>query len=363
MPQPIPPFTCTYSPQVPELLYDLGCSIALSTYQAGKLVIISAKDRQSLSQLPRSFEKAMGVAEDPHQDKLAIAFRDSVTVFRNSSQLAEFYPKSPGVYDAMYMPRSTYHTGPLDIHDVHFDADGGLVAVNTLFSCIMRVDEAYNFTPIWTPPFIDKMAPEDRCHLNGLAMENGNPRYVTAFNQGNSERSWRERITETGVVMDVETNEVVSEGLAMPHSPMIVDGELYVLMSATGELVRIDRSTGKREVVAALGGFVRGMSRCGDYLFIGVSKIREKSKTFGKLAHQFPQNEAGIVILHLPTASKVGAIQYRASVEEIYDVHILNNKRRPNIINPKDAIHSDGITLPGSTYWRQNKKDSVNHES
>ena len=125
MPQPIPPFTCTYSPQVPELLYDLGCSIALSTYQAGKLVIISAKDRQSLSQLPRYFEKAMGVAEDPHQDKLAIAFRDSVTVFRNSSQLAEFYPKSPGVYDAMYMPRSTYHTGPLDIHDVHFDADGG----------------------------------------------------------------------------------------------------------------------------------------------------------------------------------------------------------------------------------------------
>lgn len=353
MPQtPIPPFTCTYTPQVPELLHDLGCSIALSTYQAGKLVLISAKDRQSLSQLPRNFEKAMGVAEDPETERLAIACRNQVLVFRNSHQLAEFYPKSPQTYDALYMPRAAYHTGPLDIHDVHFDADGNLLAVNTLFSCIMKVDDLHNFTPVWKPEFIDKIAPEDRCHLNGLAMENGRPRYVTAFNQGNTPNSWRENITTTGIVIDVETNRILADGLAMPHSPTIINGELYVLMSATGELVRIDRETGQKETVVSMGGFVRGMSFVDDYLFIGVSKIREKSKTFGKLVDAFSKNQAGIIIVHLPTRSKIGAIHYQASVEEIYDVHMLRKKRKPNILNPMDPIHNDGVTLPGTTFWR-----------
>jgi uncharacterized protein (TIGR03032 family) len=356
--KPPPPFSCTYTPQVPALLHGLGCSIALSTYQAGKVVFLSAKDEQSLSQLPRNFEKAMGVAEDPETDRLAIACLNQVLVFRNSQQLAAHYPKSPNVYDAMYMPRAAYFTGPLDIHDVHFDADGGLIAVNTLFSCLMKVDDAYNFTPVWQPHFVDRIAPEDRCHLNGLAMEDGRPRYVTAFNQGNERHSWRENITKTGIVMDVESNTVLAEGLAMPHSPTLINGELYVLTSATGELVRMDRTTGEKEVIASFGGFVRGMSFHEDYLFIGLSKIREKSKTFGMLAGELTNNQAGIAIFHLPTRSKVGVIQYQSSVEEIYDVHVIKGKRKPNIINPKDPVHADGVTLPDTTFWRQPAKES-----
>lgn len=354
MPQsPAPPFSCRYSPQLPELLEALQATVALSTYQAGKLVLFSAKDSDSLVQLPRSFRKAMGVAEDPASDRLAIACQDQILVFRNSAELAEHYPKSPGTYDALYMPRAAYFTGPLDVHDVHFGADGELYAVNTLFSCIMRVDDRSSFTPVWKPPFIDAIRGEDRCHLNGLAMEEGRPRYASAFNQGNTRQSWREDIANTGVIMDMDSNEVVAQGLAMPHSPQLIDGELYALTSANGQLVHIDRATGVTRTVVDFGGFVRGMSTCGDYLFVGLSKLRKKSKTFGAIAAQLPNNRAGVMVVHLPTMSKVGVLEYQSSVEEIYDVHILNGKRRPNILGPDDEMHSDGVTTPDSTFWRK----------
>lgn len=80
--------------------------------------------------LPRSFVKPMGIAEDPETDHLAIAYRDEVIHFANSPQLAQYYPKAPGKYDALYVPRLTYHTGDLDIHDLNFGLDGQLFAVS-----------------------------------------------------------------------------------------------------------------------------------------------------------------------------------------------------------------------------------------
>jgi uncharacterized protein (TIGR03032 family) len=153
------------------------------------VVFISSFDGKKISQLPRNFEKAMGITEDESMDKLAVACRDEVIVFKNSKGLAEYYPNSPNKYDALYVPRTTYYTGSVDIHDLSFGSNNTLYAINTLFSCIVRIDEEYNFTPIWQPSFIDKIAPEDRCHLNGMAMKNGKPKYATAFNNGNTPKS------------------------------------------------------------------------------------------------------------------------------------------------------------------------------
>ena len=150
------PFSCQFSPQVPELLLKLNCTIAISTYQAGKLVFISPKDEDSLSQLPRNFNKAMGIAEDFENQKLAVACKDEVILFKNSSELAYYYPNAPNKYDALYMPRITFHTGAVDIHDLSFGLNGEIYAVNTLFSCIIKLDENYSFTPMWSPPQIDK---------------------------------------------------------------------------------------------------------------------------------------------------------------------------------------------------------------
>lgn len=356
---PNAPFTCKYTPQIPELLLNLNCSIAISTYQAGKLVLISPKDENSLVQLPRHFEKLMGIAEDKKKDKLALACKDQVIVFSNSKDLATHYPKFPNKYDAMYMPRVTYHTGPIDIHDLSFGNNGELFGINTLFSCIITIDDDYNFTNYWKPPFIDALVSEDRCHLNGMALKDGKPKYVTAFNKGNSRQSWRDNITKSGIVMDVETNEIIVENLPMPHSPRIFNNELYVLLSATGELAKIDVNEGKYEVVVKLDGFVRGMSHHKDYLFIGLSKLRENSSTFGKLDFAKKANEAGIVIIHLPTATITGKITYQTSLDEIYDVHILDNKMRPNILNTINDDHTMGLMTEKATFWGKKTENNL----
>jgi uncharacterized protein (TIGR03032 family) len=237
----------------------------------------------------------------------------------------------------------------LDIHDLNFGVDGKLYGVNTLFSSIVKIDDDYNFTPVWKPKFIDAVVSEDRCHLNGMAMLDGKPKYVTAFGEGNSFQSWRDTVTTGGVIIDVDTDEIIVKGLAMPHTPRIFNGDLYTLLSATGELIKVDKENGTYEVIVKLDGFVRGMDLHQDYLFIGLSKLRENSSTFAKL--NIKASEAGIMIVHLPTASIAGKISYQTSLDEIYDVHVLAGKKRPNIMNTIRPDHKEGVMTPDSTYW------------
>jgi uncharacterized protein (TIGR03032 family) len=344
------PFSCTYSPQVPELLSRLNCSIAISTYQAGKLIFISPKDQDSLVQLPRTFNKPMGFSLS-ESNKLALACRNEVIVFASSDELARHYPKSPGKYDALFIPRATYYTGGMDIHDLQFGSNDQLFAVNTLFSCLVKIDDSYNFIPVWKPKHIDKLVSEDRCHLNGMAMQNGKPKYATAFGTGNSFQSWRDTVTTGGVMYDVEADEIIARDLPMPHSPKVFNNELYVLLSAKGELVKINTATGKYDVITKIGGFVRGMSLYKDYLFVGLSKLRKNSSTFAKLDFADKADQCGIMIIHLPTGSIAGKITYTSSVDEIYDIHIVPEKTRPNILNTITPDHRSALMMPDATYW------------
>lgn len=344
------PFACTFTPNLPELLLKLNCSVAISTYQAGKLVFISPKNEEELVQLPRTFAKPMGIGFKPETQQLALATKDEVLLFSNSAELAVHYPKKPNTYDALFVPRATYYTNALDLHDLSFGSDG-LYAVNTLFSCLVKVDERYNFTPVWQPPYIKQLSSEDKCHLNGMVLKEGKPKYVTAFGKGDTPQSWREKITETGLVMDVDTNEIICEGLGMPHSPMLVKDALYVLLSATGELVKIDTKTGQRETIFKTDAFLRGMSLVDDYLFIGISKLRKNSSTFAKLTIAEKANEAGLLIIHLPTGSLTAKLTYKNSVDEIYDVQMLKNMLRPNILNTFTNDFRSALVIPNKTYW------------
>lgn len=353
---PPPPFSCTYTPNVPELLQQLGCTIALSTYQAGKVVLLSSVDGEKLIQLPRTFQKPMGIALTG--DRMALATKDEITVLVNSPGLAAHYPAKPGVYDALFMPRATYYTGQIDIHDLEWGKEDRLFAVNTSFSCICTIDDHYSFTPYWQPSFISGLAHEDRCHLNGMAMVEGLPRFATAFNTGDTRQSWRERVTETGVLIDIRSDTIISEGLAMPHSPRWYDGRLYLLLSATGELVRMDIDNGAYEVVNKLDGFVRGLGRCGDYFFVGLSRLRKNSSTFAQLPMAHQAQLAGVSIVHIPTGAVVGHIRYQSSVEEIYDVRLLAGLRRPNLMNTYKEDHKLGLSIPEKTYWAQDRPDA-----
>lgn len=352
--KPPPPFSCSFSPNVPELLQQLGITIAISTYQAGKVVFISATDHENLIQLPRNFKKAMGMAI--RKDKMAIAVQDEVIVLSNSSDLARSYPPKPETYDGLFLPRATYYTGHVDMHDLEW-VGNDLIAVNTRFSCLAKVDTSYSFTPIWKPSFITQLRPEDRCHLNGMALSNGKPTYVTALGSTDTHEGWRPDKARGGVIVDVERNEIVVDELAMPHSPRIYDGELYCLLSALGQLVKVDTAKGSYEVMHQFDGYVRGMAKHDDYLFVGLSKIRKSSSSFGDLPIAEKSLKCGIEVMHFPTMSKVAQIQYQSSVEELYDVKILEGMRRPNVLSTMKEDFKKALVIPGSTYWMKEKEN------
>jgi uncharacterized protein (TIGR03032 family) len=281
---------------------------------------------------------------------MAVATKSEVIMLNNVPELAYTYPKKPKTYDALYIPRMTYYTGTVDIHDLHFGTND-LWAVNTSFSCLCTIDGSYSFTPQWKPSFITDLASEDRCHLNGLAMENGKPRYVTALGKSDKSGGWRENITTEGILMDVPSNEVIAHGLAMPHTPRIWDDKLYLLLSAAQRLVCLNPQNGEYETVVEIPGFVRGMAKYGDYVFIGTSKLRKNASAFRHLEIAESANEAAITIIHLPTGAKVGKLTFQASVEELYDIQILPNTQRPNIINTYGDLHNQNLVLPKSTFW------------
>lgn len=348
MRQPPPPFSCVYSPNLPELLLQLGCTIALTTYQAGKLIFFSPADANSLIQLPRNFKKAMGLAVDGR--RLAIATKDEVIVLADASGLAKNYPPKPNTYDALYLPQAIYPVGMVDIHDMDWDKNGKLWAVNTRFSCLSVIDDNYSFTPKWFPPFIKKFVPTDLCHLNGMTMVNGMPKYVTMFAQSTTPKGWRPTVETSGLIMDVPSGEVVAQNLPMPHSPRWFDDGLYCLLSATGELIKVDTNTGKYDVISRFDGFVRGLAKHGDYLFVGLSKLRANASTFRDLPIAKRSINCGVEIVHLPTGAKVASLRYQSSVEELYDVQIIP-KLRPGILNHMKQDYRLALNTPQSDFW------------
>lgn len=346
-PTPTTPFALGHTPQIPDLLAELGVSLAITTYQAGKLILVSASGER-LVHLPRSFDSPMGLAV--RGDRMAVATRREIVLLANEPRLAAGHPRQPDTYDALFVPRSVHFTGALAAHDLAF-AEDGLVGVNTLFSCLFVLDPGLSFRPVWRPPFVGALAPDDRCHLNGLALDAGRPRYATALGATDEPHGWREAKGRGGVLIDVTSGEIVLADLAMPHSPRLIDGTLYALLSATGEVVAIDPERGTYEVVHRVDGFARGLAHHDDHLFVATSRFRAQH-AFADVARARDRRAfCGITVLHRPTGALVGELRFLRSCEEIYDVQVLVGMRRPGILGLADDVHRRALSLPGATYW------------
>ncbi len=342
------PFTLVPSPGFHNLLQSLDCAIALSTYEAGKVIMVG-HTMQGLTQLPRTFNKPMGMAVD--ENRLAVATRDQVLVLGKSARLAVDYHQSPGKYDALWVPRAAYFCGEVDIHDMAW-GDEGLWAVNTRFSCLSLITDEYSFKPMWQPSFITDLLPEDRCHLNGLAMENGRPAFVTMLGESNTEKGWRAEKSQGGLLMDVSSNAVVTAGLSMPHSPRLIDGRLLVCNSGTGEVLEVDRKTGQTEQIVALPGFLRGCTSVGGYLFVGLSQLRDKRSFGGMPLEDTGQKlESGVAVINLATGNLEETLYYQSTVQEIYDVHVLETMRQPGILAFSPAAAGESLVIPDNAFW------------
>lgn len=336
-------------------LAGAGGALAVSTYQAGKVALVGWNGRQ-VTLLLRAFDKPLGLAVDGR--RIALATRHGVHVFANDPLLApETVEGDPGRYDAVYLPRATHHTGDLNTHDIAF-CGADLVLVNTRFSCLARVSSEYNFQPIWQPKFVSDCVPEDRCHLNGLALRDGRPRYVTALGTTDAPGAWRQNKAHGGVVIDVDSQETIVAGLSMPHSPRWREERLWALNSGRGELLSIDAATGASAVVCRLPAYLRGLCFVGSHAVVGMCKIREKH-IFGGLPVQQRHEQllCGLAVVDLRAGQCVGTFEFQSGCEELYDVQFLPGVRRPTILNLERPQVWEAMSCPESSFWLRSSKE------
>lgn len=318
------------------LLQQLEASLLVSTYQANKLIAVRASGN-GLSTLVRTFDRPMGLAVD-HR-RLTIGTRREVAFLRNAPDIAPQIEPA-GTHDACFLPRTSHVTGDIGVHEIAW-AGEELWLVSTRFSCLCTLDPDYSFVPRWRPPFITALAAEDRCHLNGLAMVDGQPGFVTALGTTDTRDGWRADKPQGGCIMDVASGEFVTRGLSMPHSPRWHDKRLWVLESGTGGVVLVDQATSQRESLAQLPGFARGMAMVGPWAFVGLSKIRPTSAMDGvPLATRRDELKCGIAVVDLRSGQTAAFLEFQTAVEEVFDVQILPGLRFPEVMGfQKDAIN------------------------
>ena len=321
-------FRYTQSDSFVALLKQLGVSLLVTTYQANKLLVVR-EAQGGLSTLVRTFDQPMGLAVDGR--RLALGTRNQIWFLRNAPDIAPRIGPA-GLHDGCFLPRSSHVTGDIRGHEIAWAGDE-LWIVNTRFSCLCTLDPDYSFVPRWRPPFISALAAEDRCHLNGLAMVDARPKYVSALGETDGGGGWRADKAKGGCLIDVPSGEVVVRGLSMPHSPRLHEGRLYLLESGTGRLLQVDTVTGHRETVAELAGFTRGLAIHGPYAFIGLSKIRE-TNTFGGLpiAERLDELKCGVAVVDLRRGQVVGLLEFQTAVEEIFAVEVLPGVRFPEVL-------------------------------
>ena len=212
-----------------------GLSVACTTYQTGKLLLFGRKPDGDLAVFERTFNRCMGLWADPaHGQTLWMSSLYQLWRLENALRPGETHQG----HDRLYVPRIGFTTGDLDVHDIAVESSGRVVFVATGFGCLATVSERASFAPLWRPAHLSRLAAEDRCHLNGLALEDGKCRYVSAVSTSDVVDGWRDRRRDGGVVLEVPTSRIVCEGLSMPHSPRLHRGELWVLDSATAGSAR-----------------------------------------------------------------------------------------------------------------------------
>jgi uncharacterized protein (TIGR03032 family) len=339
----------TSSRDFPAWLAEQRVSLAFTTYQTGKLFLLGRYPDGRLTVIERNFNRCMGLWADGQT--LWMSSRYQLWRFENALRPGETYQGC----DRLYVPRTGHTTGDLDVHDVAVDAGGRVIFVATLFGCLATLSERYSFTPLWRPPFVSKLAPEDRCHLNGLALEDGRPRYVTAVSTSDVADGWRDRRREGGCVLEVPAGRIVAERLSMPHSPRVYRGRLWLLNSGTGMLGGIDPTTGVFVPLTFCPGYLRGLAFCGDYAVVGLSRPRH-DKTFAglpldeELVRRGADARCGLLVIDLRTGDTVHWVRLEGMVTELYDVAVLPGVVRPMVLGFKSdeiqrtlAVGDEGV--------------------
>ncbi len=349
------------SPGLVALLQKHNISLALTSYESGLLYSLGRNQEGGLNIHKTALPKPMGICRDQREGRDGFALTCGSEIMRFENVLQENQVVNH-TFDACYVPRIVHITGQLDAHDIGIDADGRAIFVNTRFNCLATTSPQHSFEVLWTPPFISGVSggplavvDEDRCHLNGLAMEDGAPRYVTAVSRSNTIDGWRDRRADGGVVIDVRSGDIVCEGLSMPHSPRMHNGRLYLLNAGTGEFGVVDfagaEGKGVFKPLAFCPGFLRGLSFHGNLAFVGLS--RPRYKRFEGLALdqrlKAADSEAwcGVQVIDLTTGTCVEWFRIDGKIGELYDVEVIPGPVCPMVVPPASGEAAQLITYNG----------------
>jgi uncharacterized protein (TIGR03032 family) len=333
--EPVPEYRnirCSHSDSLPVLLTQLRLSVLISTYQTGHLVVVSAqKDRVTLAF--HQFDRAMGIAVKP--GTIAVCTRKEVWFLRSAPDIAA---KLPGQHDACFLARASHFTDDIQAHEAAWIGNEFLI-VNTLFSCLSALHPHYSFAPHWRPPFITALCPEDRCHLNGLAVVNGQPRYVAALSETDTPSGWRAVKSHCGCLIEVPSGRVVARGLSLPHSPRVEGNQIFFLHSGNGDLAVAEPRTGQITSVSPVPGVSRGLAIHNGYAFVGLSKARPTLEGVPIVADR-DKLRCGLWVIDLRSGAIAAHLEFCTGVEEIFDVQVLPGIVSPYISGPaaeKDA--------------------------
>lgn len=307
------------------LLHQLDVAVAVTSYQSGRLYLLGRNPQGGLMVNEQFFQKAMGL----HYDGQTLFMATLANIYRMENIL-----RADQVMDELFsdcfVPRTAHFTGTIDAHDVGVTGEGEIRFVNTRYNCIAKPDSVHSFAEVWRPPFVSALVDEDRCHLNGMAMENGEVAYVTAVSKSDTIDGWRDRRADGGIVMDVRENRIICEGLSMPHSPRVHDGKLWVANSGTGEIGWIEQAgegPGTFQPLCFCPGFVRGLAFHGKYAFVGLSRPRyerfEGLELDQRLADADSEPWCGVQVIDLTTGTCVQWFRIDGQIGELYDVAVI----------------------------------------
>jgi uncharacterized protein (TIGR03032 family) len=335
------PLRSSHTSNFGPLLEELGISLLVTTYQAGKLVLVRS-DAGVINTHFRSFQNPMGLAYDG--ERLAVGTALEIWEFHNVPAVARKLAPA-GKHDACFLPRTSHVTGNVQIHEMAWVGDD-LCFVNTRFSCLAGRAANHSFIPRWRPKFITTLAPEDRCHLNGVGLRDGQVRYVTAMGTTDTPGGWRENKKSGGVLLEVPSSQVIARGLSMPHSPRWHAGQLWVLDSGNGRVSIVDVNSGRLETVAELPGFTRGLDFHGRFAFVGLSQVRETAIFSGIAVAELPERSCGVWVLDTVSGQLLAFLKFEDAVQEIFAVQVMPGRRFPDVINDQNALIADSFVLP-----------------
>ncbi|WP_430429965.1 TIGR03032 family protein [Parasphingorhabdus sp.] len=333
-----------FSQGLAGFLASNNISIGFTSYQTGRLYLIGHGSDGKLALHEALYPQAMGVIGDANRIYLG-----TLTQIVRMENVLGSSQRANEVHDKVYVPRNLQTTGNVDIHELGIRENGKIVFVNTRYSCLCEPSVTHSFKPIWKPEFISKLAPEDRCHLNGLAMVEDQPKYVTAVCRSDVVDGWRDRRHDGGIVIDIDSNEILTGGLSMPHSPRFHDGKLWLLNSGTGELGWLNPSDKAFTPLAFFPGFLRGLAFHNGYAFVTLSKPRhgrfEGLELDAKLKAKDADAWCGIQIVSLSSGDVAQWLRFDGAITELFDICVLPGVANPITLGPQSAEIRDFLTI------------------